>query len=128
MHILIVIFVFDFVELTHDQDSNGFEHEPVQRAKPVLKERVKAKPEQITESIRIDQPEMRVLERKVEQEERNTVSPDHKPAPKTASKPMPDSIPSSHKSYPHIEIGTSENPDAVVLRQGKGITVGNSTM
>ncbi|WP_321403627.1 hypothetical protein [Maridesulfovibrio sp.] len=32
------------------------------------------------------------------------------------------------KNYPHIEIGSSKSPDAVVLRQGKGITVGNSTM
>ncbi len=32
------------------------------------------------------------------------------------------------RNYPHIEVGSSSNPDAVVLRQGKGVTVGNSTM
>ena len=32
------------------------------------------------------------------------------------------------RNYLHIEIGSSSSPNAVVLRQGKGITVGNSTM
>ncbi len=34
----------------------------------------------------------------------------------------------AHRNYPHIETGTSSDPDAIVLRQGKGVTVGNSTM
>ncbi|ACS80161.1 cell envelope integrity protein TolA [Maridesulfovibrio salexigens] len=142
MHILIVIFVFDFVELTHDQESNGFGielvslvekkavavHEPKQRVKPLRRERVKIKPEQFNESIRTDRPQRRASEIKVERAERKTVRTDHKSAPKPASKPAAESVPSTHKSYPHIETGTSDNPDAVILRQGKGITVGNSTM
>jgi hypothetical protein len=142
MHILIVIFVFNFVDLTHDQVSDGFGielvslagkkavtvHEPAQKVKPVLKKKVKAKPKQFNENIRIDRLQGHVSERKVERVERRTVPPSGKPVPKPTPKSVPEPAPSTHKSYPHIETGTSDNPNAVILRQGKGITVGNSTM
>ncbi|WP_320175418.1 hypothetical protein [Maridesulfovibrio sp.] len=142
MHILIVIFMFNFVELTHDQGSDGFGielvslaekkavavHEPAQKVEPVLKEKVKTKPKQFKESIRPDRLQRRASERIVERAERKTVPTSSKSTPKPAPKSVPEPAPSTHKSYPHIETGTSDNPNAVILRQGKGIAVGNSTM
>ncbi|WP_421902162.1 hypothetical protein [Maridesulfovibrio sp.] len=140
MHFLIVFFVLDFVDLAHDQVRDGLGIELVslaekdavavkqqaQKIMPVPKEKVLAKPKQFKEGVLSRASHKRVSEIKVMQSERKAAPADKQPALKADAEPKP--VRKIHKSYPHIETGSSDNPNAVVLRQGKGITVGNSTM
>ncbi len=138
MHALILFFLLDFVELSHDQGLERLGIELVTLAEkeqkvPVdlLAERAEFKPdsqfvsksEQKDIISRLDSPVKRPVKSEIEKRAvLHNVSDDKGFVAK--STPAQEPI----KSSPHIETGSSISPDAVVLRQGKGITVGNSTM
>ena len=142
LHILSVFILADFVLPDHEQVET-FDIELVslaeknskENARPsVLKQMpIKKDPRpQIKKVPKIKQRKPQVRAEKREQPKFSTqIHKKTDQTPKSQAAPERTSAVQSVrplKSYPHIETGSSKSPHAVVLRQGKGVTVGNSTM
>lgn len=140
MHVLIMFFLLNYVGLSYYQSRNSLgielvslaEKDQVAETKPVankveskFENKIKNKPKHIKNSLKPD-----VLVRHPVQKDVPKAATRKKIATANTVAQAVGSVSDQKpiKSYPHIEIGSSSSSDAVVLRQGKGITVGNSTM
>ncbi|NDV27643.1 hypothetical protein [Desulfovibrio sp. JC010] len=142
LHILSVFILVDFVVPEYEQQNSfGIELVTLPKEKPdlkavpidkdsvrsnkeprpeVVKPAKKLKPDLERKSVRIKQNKVRTKVEKKPEQVRQVEPAETVQGKGQCTRPV--------KNYPHIESGSSSNPDAVVLRQGKGITVGNSTM
>ncbi|WP_320008026.1 hypothetical protein [Maridesulfovibrio sp.] len=143
LHLLIIVFLVDFVP--PDQDIfSPFGIELVSLEKRIPEKKIEHRVSENKKQKKINRPEINKdepankdiqhspLKGSVRTKAENQIS-NESVKPVRADQPEKSEVlnkkaAGKSKNYPHIEIGSSSNENAVVLRQGKGITVGNSTM